>query len=136
MDAVKGSLSFRIFCSYVILNHCYLYQYKNTTITMGYPSWKYLNSGQRYEDCAPHRQHLWPEAVNWSLWLFVNKVASCSSRNKFKLDANDLSLEMKLAGLWINSESIFICCFALLFFLTKNFKEGPEENLSGTPISM
>ena len=44
-----------------------------------------------------HGMHAWPQVVTKSLWPFALK-ASCRARNKFNLDEDNCSPEMKLAG--------------------------------------
>ena len=44
-----------------------------------------------------HGMHAWPQVVTKSLWPFALK-ASCRARNKFNLDDDNCSPEMKLAG--------------------------------------
>ena len=44
-----------------------------------------------------HGMHMWPNVINKALWPYALK-ASCRARNKFKLDEDGLSPEMKMAG--------------------------------------
>ena len=44
-----------------------------------------------------HGMHAWPQVVTKSLWPFALK-ASCRAQNKFNLDDENCSPEMKLAG--------------------------------------
>ena len=59
--------------------------------------------GEDARTMLAHGQHLWPEVVNQSLWPFAYKAAA-RSRNKFKMDENGLSPEMKMAGIKTNCD--------------------------------
>ena len=50
-----------------------------------------------------HGQHLWPEAINKSLWPFAIKAA-CRARNKFHLNKDGASPEELVAGYKVRQE--------------------------------
>ena len=50
-----------------------------------------------------HGRHIWPEVITKSLWPFAIKAA-CRARNKFNLDSQGFSPEMKLTGRQVDSE--------------------------------
>ena len=59
--------------------------------------------GEDARTMLAHGRHLWPEVVTPALWPFAYKAAA-RARNKFKLDENNLSPEMKLSGVKTSSD--------------------------------
>ena len=73
--------------------------------------------GEDARTALAHGEHMWPEAVNKSLWLFAYKAA-CRARNKFKLGNDGVSPEEKMSGFQIrqdirNEHTLFCPVFTL-----------------------